>query len=392
MFHTADPAVLALARKVAKLGWRVTSILRDGSGSHEAGLALDIAPMLAGRTAFDKALAARWLHVARQTAPHARWAAVSELDHVHLERLAPGQANVVGILHPNHRLEVTTMGDLVNYSEVGDGFADDEYGDGVDDEYGDAVDPDEVGDAMDQSMAEVGDWSVKVRNPFKGVQRAASKLARRASSPFHSRHPQRGKISKKAIARAAMIKRISQPSSVDFTVATGADLTASSLGFNAKVSPAEARPLLTAFWEGLPLEPRVIPFTVVGPNFVLALPDAGFPAGGQWTFSAFQIEIVSSVLNSQIGISFTVTTTTNANVRTETFRKAQGVKEVHIMEINGALRAGTPRLDLSTKIASVDPPTTRVLISGLPVADYSVNARLATPGDATFEGLFGLLT
>lgn len=205
----------------------------------------------------------------------------------------------------------------------------------------------------------------------------------------------------RAATTEAAIRRAAQPGDVYFVHVDGtADRIAGPVPLAATLRPAEVRAVAASFFQNAPFTPRVFGFPVVGPNFQLDVDSSlsttnqGPLANGTvWTWMGQIIEITASLLNSQpLQISILVTTAAGVSF-TYTYRLAARTNLVRFNTMHGdVLNGAMPRVRFApTTVAAVASGNSRIVISGLATAVFTVGLRHFVSGDAQVEAFLRLV-
>lgn len=205
----------------------------------------------------------------------------------------------------------------------------------------------------------------------------------------------------RAASTEAAIRRAAQPGDVYFVHVDGtADRIAGPVPLAATLRPAEVRAVAATFFQNQPFTPRVFGFPVVGPNFQLDVDSSlsttnqGPLANGTlWTWMGQIIEITSSLLNSQ-PLQITILVTVNATTSfTYTYRLAPRTNLVRFNTMHGdVLNGAMPRVRFApTTVAAVASGTSRIVVSGLATAVFTVGLRHFVSGDAQVEAFLRLV-
>lgn len=424
------PAITAFGQAVQRAGWRVTSIIRPGSESHWAGLAIDVCPWQYANRGWGWRTAAMLLKLAVKAAPNTRFVVVSEGDHAHVEVIQPGDWSTtfnfphgVGVKDSRgvriRRAFVNIKGNvLLDGSEsltlpaapIGDPIG--EYGD-----FGgaEAGDPEETGDIDPMGDPfEIGAPSRSKRVAPRNAPARAKALGRVAAGA-NSADPA---VRQRAAAQARMLQRTNPAAAAELRavaairqavarttppfvfIKNGVSLISSTLGPNARLRDADATTAVAEIMSAEPFDPQVFAFANSGANMVIDVDAALCTANGgplaigvtyKWVGTI--IDISTSVLNKEPAKAFSISVTTaTGEVQSATFRNEKGVDAVSFVLFNGKLSGGAPRL-LSRLVtaAAVATGLKRITVTGLDNTRYTSAARMLVPGDKEVESLLSML-
>lgn len=372
--NTIHPDTLRVANALTSSRLRVTSVFRadPASGGHRAGDAIDVAGMLYS-THYDDADALKALRIAKAVAPSSGWIAISEDDHVHLERTDDPSVSIYGQKNIRSQQRIVTH--------------------------------------MYQPRRETGNAIQTVADTHAMLARpdTTHRLATRLQSPARASQSRMlaaaAAVDPEAIEDAKQVARLRSAvnAPVKWCDLKNSREISNSLGSGAVMRASDVEALVKDISNGLPVfEPQVFNFTPVPltldqlqffPTFALAIGNGGpLPAAELFRWVASHIRLTSSVLNAQPGIQVRITVEfapgpLPGNQQSLLTELGEGTMPSEFSVVHGAIAGGYPRLQTrqlavtpGVPVAGVDFP--RVLVSGVSNTLYTAAYRFMVPGDA----------
>jgi hypothetical protein len=407
------PAILELARAIGRSGgWRVTSIYRPGSRNHEAGVALDAAPLTHQSGGMGLPTARRLLAFAKAALPAYCWLANAELDHVHLQ-LAKRDAismNLPGgtrAWHPDTNKEIP-MNDIVLDNQ---GYGDIDHdsqspivltvGDleGGDIAMGDlamgdlSVAPSAFYAAGDLEQGATKRRRVPIHHMVRGLQSGKPGFQHAFSQLSHAQQAQVRGLTHVANANKARLTSYEQ-------VSHGCVIRSTTVGSYNKMGSAEVDAARVRLWDLPYFDPQVVSFTYNAPNYDLdvnaALATLSGVSSGSPLYMGGLIIFSASTLNVIPEQSISVTRTLSAitpkpQINTATITLARAVYSSRYFFFNAAIQAGRPRLTIPTLTNVASAAVNTIRVSGLP-ANYTVQFAFIQPGDSLIDAYIGAIS
>lgn len=213
----------------------------------------------------------------------------------------------------------------------------------------------------------------------------------RAVSLIGRRH---GMQKARAVKARAVVRQLSKNYGVLFERVAGGRVVSSTLGSGARLTPTMVSALKQAVHGSVPFQPQTFPFVPSGPDVIVDIRTAINAVVGSIFpiyYCGIIITLQASVFTTNVGAFITITRNLGSIPvplsLVQLIQLESGVRNVQVLDLNGALIAGHPRFyaPLITGSAIVD-PTTEVRISGLP-AGYTASLRFLQPGDQQVDHL-----
>jgi hypothetical protein len=252
------------------------------------------------------------------------------------------------------------------------------------------------------SFAQMGDLPMdEVGAPIQlsgSAQLLASRLAH--GTPTQVAHAvaqiakHHGQAKARAVRARHVVRHLNKNHGVLFERVAGGRVVSSTLGSGAHLTPSMIAELKHAIHGSVPFQPQVFPFVPSGPDVIVDIRTALNSVIGPLFptyYIGFIITLQASIFNTNVGAFITV----NRNLGnipatltlTQLIQLESGAQNVQILNLNGALIAGRPRVYAPQIFGSaVADPTTEVRIVGLPT-NYQATLRFLQPGDAQVNHL-----
>lgn len=396
---SAHPLVLRSADALRGLaGWRVTSVYRpdaDTSPTHYAGRAIDVAPLRYQRGGLGLPQCRIIADFLTRTVPEAAFDVIAEDDHIHLTfrgESARAGSNAIGLYTPNGvimSIQTALANPNPHMIQPASKFALGPI------EYGDAYgDPDEMGDS------EYGDPEIYQVNPDNTETGTGDPVLVEAEleagdaemgGPRKRRRLVRGRKKHKAGRAPRKLKAGSSKSAAYYEGYVGIQQRISGpVPPGTRMRRAECAALSAAILLNRAFTPVVFPFTVVGANLEIDIDSTlnsvlGAAVPFDWTGDITNIYVA---LLSATPAVFTVSRTIGSSVTSYNLQLEALKNGATLYQINSNVFAAMPRITNGRLVtAAVPSGNFRVVLSGLPVANFSASMQHFIPGDSSAESV-----
>lgn len=300
-----DPRIKRLAQALGATGqWRVTSCYRAESPNHGRGVALDTAPITAQIGGFTFPTARRLWEFAKAAVPDAKWIAVSEADHVHLQLAAvdcygwnrPGDGlTELKRIDNDERIDLMSALDLQDRAygdlDMGDVFTDPGTA------YGDVI---EQGDASEGDVEALG-YGDLLETGDLGFTESGAPVTVNA---FRRRLASRDQRAINAFNKLSANKRrfVMTPRPYYEHLSGGAAFINSDIGVRRIMGESEIVQLRNEMISTPAITPSPFPFVPVGPTYEVdinaAMTSVTTIASGPVTFAGMLITMTAPVLSA----------------------------------------------------------------------------------------------